>query len=891
MPTYLTVKIDDVFTNIGMVRSDCSAGTALRPQRPFDRVTSYGVLLYWPKLENWFRLEGDFPGPVGQPRAQFLSTREGVETICRVHGMDTNRVAPAGLLAAMEFRVASLTASTAVNFSVFVDSNHDRFRALAREQGLAKGITETHQPRQILFPVKVLLFDTKSLGAVFTQSGELEIQLEPACPVPAFYGVAALDLGNTATAMVCLSRRDAIYRTESLRLLDADTPRPTLRSDASPLVSNVRIDRVVSQLPSPKGIRRFPSLELNDDDPRAIEFYAGRTGDVHSSFSPGLILGPKRLVSGTESDNFREITARLVRGDDSPENDERILLQNRVPAELLACRMLEKFRTASRSWPGELVVTYPTTFTPREIDRLCQAVERGWLRMNNQPQRSGITTPPDDMALAELVSATQARLQLGGSDDAAPGAIRMRLDEATAAAFFFLFRRVFESPGGLQRFRYLHPQGLNLLLYDLGGGTTDIALVRATSDHNRHLRVGVLGRTGMRGFGGDDMTRIVARLLKGKLLMELLRARGKTPPAAPTRNPDPAAARAAIEQWLRKLADLDPNDLFVPTRFTPGSVDPDSRMRQRCAIELFRFAETLKRELAQGGGKDGGSAKFSEGIVKNRDTLFDPLFKGIPDVQVAALQAQLHNLTLHRWEVDALLDGPNPSAGFGSAREGLITRSIQKCNGLIDEVLRRRPAEHGQPEEEVDWVVISGNAARYPLVREQLIAKLEIDNVKERLTLDEDNLKFAVAKGAAIFLMTTRTPGLQVVIETATDLSACLPFDVGFYDLSQGQHINLYREQDRYVDLRPKPVPVHVMGHGDGNEKRSFFLERRFPGDEAYSQFLAFDFDQPPGALEVSYDVGTHEFRVSDSATGMPGTPRDLTEGMTYLTPPERGDV
>jgi hypothetical protein len=773
-----------------------------------------------------------------------------------------------------------------VNLNVFVDSNHDRFRTLAREQGIARGITDTQQPRQILFSVKVLLFDTQSLGAVFTQSGDIEIQLEPACPVPAFYGIAALDLGNTTTAMACLSRRDAIYRTDSLRLLDADTPRPALKSEASPLVSNVRVDRVVSQLPAPKGIRRFPSLDLNDDDARAIEFYAGRTGDA-GGYSPGLILGPKRLVSGPEADGFREITARHHRGDDQLEGDERILLHNRVPAELLACRMLEKFRSASRSWPGELVVTYPTTFTPREIDRLSQAVERGWLRMNNQPQRSGITTPPDDPALAELVSATQARLQLGGTDETAPGAIRLRIDEATAAAFFFLYRRVFESPGGLQRFRYLHPNGLNLLLYDLGGGTTDIALVKVTSDHNRHLRVGVLGRTGMRGFGGDDMTRIVARLLKAKLLAALLQARGKTPPTLPARQNDPVTVRTNLEQWFRKLADLDPNDQYIPTRFTPGQVDPDTRFRQRCAIELFRFAENLKRELS----KSGGTAKLVDGIVKNRDTLFDPMFKGVPDVQVAALQAQLQNLTLHRWEVDALIDSMNPTPAPGTSPDGLITRSIQKCNRLIDEVLRRRPMENGQPEEEIDWVVVSGNAARYPLVREQLIAKLEIDNVAERLTLAEDNLKFAVAKGAAIFLMTTRTPGLQVVIETASDLSACLPFDVGFYDLSLGQHVELYREHEKYVDLRPKPVPVHVLGRTEGSEKRSFFLERRFPGDEGYSQFLAFDFDQPPGALEVSYDAGVHEFRVTDSATGMPGTPRDLTEGMVYLTPPERGDV
>ena len=887
MPTILTVKCDDIFTGVGEVRHDYPAGTGVRPQRPFDKVTSYGVLLYWPKKDDWLRIEADVQPPPGAgPRAPFLPSREGVETICRLHGSDRARVAPDGLFAAMNVRVASLTVDKSVELSVFVDTGSEAFRALAREQGLARGITDPNSPRQVVYTVKVMLFDNKSIGVPFTQPADIELQLEPAYPVPAFNGVVALDLGNTSTAIACLSRHDPIYLTSSLRLLDAGAAKSTLKGDASPLSSIVRIDRVVSQTPAPKGVRSFPTMDLGDDDPRAIEFYAGRTGDVPGGGAAGLIPGPKRLVSGPESDQFREIMTRHQRGPGEPDTDERVLLQNRVPAELLACRTMEKFRSAARHWPAEIAVTYPVTYAPKEIDRLCEAVERGWLRMNNVPQRLGVAAPPDDPTLARLATDTQARLMHGGSNDAAPGAIRLRLDEATAASFFFLFRRIFETPGGLPAFRYLYPSGMTMLLYDLGGGTTDIALVKATSDNNRHLRIAVLGRTGLRGFGGDDMTRAIARLLKAKMLVELGRARGSNPPPPnpPAKTNDPVAARTSVEQFVAKAYAIPRAEEWVPTTFTPGQSDPDTVRRQRFAAELFRFAEEIKRELAKPGAT---SAKLAGGVLKNRDALAEPMFAGLPDVQMKAVEAQLQNLTIHRWEADAIIDAPDPRDP--TQREGPIARSIRKCNGLIDVVLRQRPAEAERPEQEVDWVVVSGNAARYPLVRERLEADLQIDDVAGRLTLDEDNLKSAVAKGAAMYMMTTTTPGLQVVIETATQLSACLPFDVGYFDLSQGRHVNLYREHAEYAKLTPTDVPVESAG---GDDKRTFFLERRFPGDDAYSQYKAFEFDRPPGkTLSVSYDNDAHEFKVTDAETGVEGVSTDLTDGSLYLTPPERGDV
>ena len=104
------------------------------------------------------------------------------------------------------------------------------------------------------------------------------------------------------------------------------------------------------------------------------------------------------------------------------------------------------------------------------------------------------------------------------------------IDEASAAAFYFIYRDFLDAPGGLDLLLYLYPDGLNLLVFDCGGGTTDIALVhvrveRGSARRGRRtskLNIEVLGRTGHRTFGGDDITIAAFRVLKARLAARLL---------------------------------------------------------------------------------------------------------------------------------------------------------------------------------------------------------------------------------------------------------------------------------------------------------------------------------------------------------------------------------
>jgi hypothetical protein len=165
-----------------------------------------------------------------------------------------------------------------------------------------------------------------------------------------------------------------------------------------------------------------------------------------------------------------------------------------------------------------------------------------------------------------------------------------------------------------------------------------------------------------------------------------------------------------------------------------------------------------------------------------------------------------------------------------------------------------------------------------------------------RFTLDDKNLKHAVAKGAALALSTIAAMG-TVRIEFDSDLSNCLPFDVAYKDLRTNTNPILYREHIRYDRLAAKAVPIIAIRGtpSPGSPVRKlekFILERRFPGDDGFSPYLAFHFaDGIQGDLEVNYNAQDREFTVRDTLTGTAGEAKDVTDASIYRSPAQRGDL
>ncbi|HLW65984.1 MAG TPA: hypothetical protein VKS79_11805 [Gemmataceae bacterium] len=884
---YLPVSLTDVYQRVGVIEhTHTSSPQDMRPKRPFD-AKQYGILVFWPRaISNWFSLRLQH----GEPAQDFKDTPESIDEVCRAVGVKPDDVASASFKQNNSYQVATVARDAKITLSVRIDTDHEGFRQAILAQPGAQ------ECEQFLQNVEVMFFDAKFLGTYFNQQGVISVAMKPAKPVPAFDGFAALDLGNTSSTLVALSLSNAFYRTDAIQIVNADAPRGDLKQHIDPVVSNVRIDLIRSYEPPPAGVRVFPSVS-KDDYPQSVNWVAGRVAAPQdggaSGTEPatqGLVLGSKRLAAGKDWEKTQKLVARHRRTYEKTEQPEQFEVLHRLPAELLVCRLLQRFREATFSWPRSLAITYPTTYSPRELEQLREVVQRAWLRMQARLQAvpPGLEEPADvhDPELDRSCRSLQQLIHSHrlGMEPGEDSVLHLLVDEASAAAFFFLYRRIFEEPGGLPRFRYLYPRGLNMLLYDCGGGTTDIALVRATFDPDAAdvLRIKVLARSGLRGFGGDDITRAVCRIFKAKLAQKVADARGRplkfnwpAPPApssAGERNRLAQQGRA-IEEALLRLKELDPRDELVPTTFNVQQMDDTTNQRRDNALNLWRWGEMLKIKLGR-----GDSAQFFR-IDRNMHGLAETLLKGLSDVQAQQLVAQIEKITVSRWEVDALV-------------EAQVLKSIKNCNNLIRDQLTLNQREDA--EQEVHWVVISGNASQYPLIQELLRRELHVPFINEgRFTLDEKNLKHAVAKGAVLALSTIRAIG-TVQIEFDSDLSNCLPFDIGYKDLRYNAYPILYREHLRYDKLEKKTVSI-ISIHSQPSSQRKlekFVLERRFPGDESFSPFLAFHFPEGiHGDLEVAYDAEQREFTVRDVTTNSFGELKDVTDNSIYRSPAQRGDL
>ncbi len=919
----MEVPIDIPFKNIhpriGMQVLPVEPGTyPIRPSDTFP-LTSFAALIYWPRtIGSWFTVQAEADS--GTTSTRFGAEPRDLLDVIRKHQAASTalaqEVATDRWVWQNWFLAGSVTAPGAIRLRFRIDTNNERFVSFV-EDAATDGVT---------LALHIVYFD----GQIDQPEGQvLRILLQPATPVRMAPTLLGLDIGNTSTTAALLDPHDRERPGErplSQRIPMLTTgPVPghggslgTSDPRGQPIPSELRFDLFRSWVsagsPTPAP-RRFPDLDQfpDDDRPNAIEYVVGDLAWKPNTPIQSVVIGAKRMGAsrplspkpGTSKPQFATTPVlakhRIIldqKGVEPSETNSIIDLDGRAPLELLACRVLQHFREDQKAWPAKIALTYPTTYSRYELQTLRRAVQKGWLRMQAARQSAGYDFATTERELGELVRQLQTVVTgpLDLDTQARDPVIQLLLDEASAAAFFHLYRRIFEEiDGGLAAFRYLFKQGLNMLLYDCGGATTDIALVRAVVEEDlRTLRITVLRRSGVRSFGGDDITRQVCRLLKARLAYLLASERKKPglplPPAVPARAPtDRAGWRKLgedLERFITAMAAADPQDTLVPTRTLPNQ--PPSGERRAAALALWRLGEQLKYGLA-GDRPPAGVAEsaFMPGVVR-----LPPLERETNDLtrviypqdarQVAEFKKKLDQVTLSRMEIDALIYEP-------------VLRSIANCNKLIRTELEE-PAGENCPLQEVHWVVASGNAVRYPLLQRLLrqhLAVAFLDDDK-RFTFDPDNAKEATAKGAVLALAAMEARGEQIDPQFDSDLADRLPFNVGFRNWTVGQVAVLYEEHTRYSTMRvrdPIKVPLAAVS-SEGVASKRFVLLRQFPGDPEFHNFLAFEF--PEGIqgqfLSIRYDdTSEFEFRVADDK-GV-GNAVDLTAGDTYRAPALRGDI
>ena len=445
--------------------------------------------------------------------------------------------------------------------------------------------------------------------------------------------------------------------------------------------------------------------------------------------------------------------------------------------------MFRAFHREKLQVPRQIAITYPSTFSPPAIEQLRRVVVQGWRRSLGASTRSYDASRLVNPPLPHLV-----------------------IDEASATAFYFIYRDFLDAPGGLDLLLYLYPEGLNLLVYDCGGGTTDVALVhvRVLSSDGRKgrriskLNIEVLGRTGHRNFGGDDITIAAFRALKARLASRLQ--------GGSRLNYHIVQSADRLPSWLAEYR--KEIGAWVPTEFNRSLLgQAENRTRMETTELLWRWADLYKLALEHSSiAQVDLDAESGVRLLQILNANLRKMDASSPDP--VALEKAIRGLEIHREEIDVQVRDP-------------LDQSIEYANRMIAAKLGRSDAPGG----EVHRVYVVGNASRYPLVGERILSRLEVSFLKQRLgSVPPEDLKNSVAKGAALALhMFTCAQSIDVGLDR--QVNRRLPFDVTFWDPQRGSNRTLFREHEVYEDLTERPLPISETPAGDGeHQPREVFL-------------------------------------------------------------------
>lgn len=709
---------------------------------------------------------------------------------------------------------------------------------------------------------------------------ELGIKLHPCKDLKPCAGHVAFDFGNNGSTIAFIP--NGARSADAIELVSAEPLAPSegqVPSDT--LVSAIR---VIDYVP--------PKYDPEDPENKRGEFSVAdwRIGKEAVKFGEGtLVAGLKRLLADPKPEPM--VPLKLGKGDSAmPKSDA---------AELYLSKLFHAFHREKLALAMPLTVTYPSTYSQREILRLFKAITRSFYRARKYLKLADDKIKNNCYAL-----------------------IKTPLDEASAAAIYFIYRDFIEGPGQTAGFKYLYPEGVNLLLYDCGGGTTDISLIHAfpklterieeqDGQTNRHevwqVKLDVIGRTGLRNFGGENITAAV--FLAAKWLLAHIAAPDDVPVPTADVASDLDKHRDLRMKWNQYL----PTAWIAPDGKTPLVTEENEINRRKAlAHEFTGYAELLKVWLSTDRNKreDAPDITGETGISRE-------LVKAGKEKRFAEILAKFKSRAA---DLEALVDAiiqPEIDLSIQAANNLIRDRLAKPTSGPVLEVA---PAEEDQPklaedeQEEADtklklpsdscmhWLYVVGQASLYPLISKQLKESAAVADVgatwldQSRMIFEQDSLKNAVVKGAVLARMAVTTVEDTEFLWDGT-LSNRLAFDIGLMLAGRGPRL-VFEENQYYDELEPYPMET-AMGALDGQSLR---LYRRWPGmprmkgHAEWQPYILFQFPEPPaGRICIYYDAqesqeGEPAFCVYVESSKKTYVGVELTEDR-FIPPLQRGDL
>ncbi|MEV6985476.1 hypothetical protein AB0M95_30030 [Sphaerisporangium sp. NPDC051017] len=436
----------------------------------------------------------------------------------------------------------------------------------------------------------------------------------------------------------------------------------------------------------PLTVSMLPPSEGDDADQDARREHRGlkqRLGRPDARTGPGDEFAVEDLIAGVLGDMLRRTDGYLARRRNS---------EGFAPGEV-----------------NNVLVTYPTMSPPRVRQALHKMVEAGGV-----------------------------------------GRVITRFDEAVGAAMFFLMREF----GGVfdlsveafaARSRPVLPPRENanraeweqhVLIVDIGGGTTDIALLRleladrtpaAGADGDPHygryyrLTPWLLGTTGETQRGGDYLTLLVFNWLKAVIAERIIRISGGNGPAG--HGPDPRKVIGVFDDRFK-----DSSGRYVPGSLLKAMLSPKPGTRETARENVQLLVPTQWKD------KDGAEAEQARQV-------FDLLWDLAETAKIALGGERPYPLPLE--DVDQIMSALGYVATGDPEEElqhedfaALIRPVLADIMRLAADLVRGQLTE--RHDAALDRVIFTGRSSRMNLVREELITAFSERQPDERRQIKWD---------------------------------------------------------------------------------------------------------------------------------------------------------
>lgn len=569
-------------------------------------------------------------------------------------------------------------------------------------------------------------------------------------PFPDFQEILAVDFGNTSTAIVICKPSVPGFGPDCLKAINLDEPTggETTQSTAI-LFEKIENNKLVHWKVGEAVKHHFEAEMLIDDDNKKTLLY-------NANLRAYKFGGIKKLLGVSQSEKYFSFGA-------VSENNPLIINGNEINKYVLQ-EFLERTERNTFSETNQLV---------------------GRIRGIRNVHSKIVATHPVNYTPDEIKS-----LALIWSDLKVPN-VDFKYDEATSCAIYYLTKHVLglnkiakfwaelETIKNITQIKNQLPVNnlapnvldseirfFNMLVFDCGGGTIDIALLRVEIEKQRKqntfglltenyfvIRPTVIGLTGKSDFAGDHMTLEAVKLIKLVLLKKIIKFLYVNNIAKIEllfgENDDKPVAIDALNELIKNHEQKSNNELLempevvrlckraLPTHYQELlSLNPDGDLGNKNSAEARKLWKDLW-DLAEQAKKDLASKPTEENVVVNVTKSILDLFKTTEVDQEKKNKSlkdevSLLDLELSRTELDAMLI-KDVSLAWEYAAD--------LCKDL--------------DEKEINQVVLAGNGSKYPLIKQGLKETfcLKTDKFQyEESKILEDlvDAKFACAKGSAI---------------------------------------------------------------------------------------------------------------------------------------------